>query len=111
MHTHRIILGSSLIQLGGGEEQRDEGHTCHCSPNGDASWETQLVSKFGCSWVIVSSQPRMASGLAATLAIYICNIHFNLKARAPLLMLFSSTAVYTAAVTTHGPLQLLGDMH
>ncbi len=71
--THRIILGSSLIQLVGGEEQRDEGHTCHSSPNGDASWETQHVSKFGSSWVIVSSQPRMAPGLACdsiSLAIY-----------------------------------------
>lgn len=60
-----------MIQLVGGEEQRDEGHACHSSPNGDASWETQFVSKFGCSWVIVSSQPaEWLRGLAVTLAIY-----------------------------------------
>jgi len=34
-------------------------------------------SKFGCSWVIVSSQPRMAPGLAVTPAIYISIIYIS----------------------------------
>lgn len=43
----------SLIQLAGGEERRDEGHACHSSPNGDASWETRPVSIFGSARVSV----------------------------------------------------------
>lgn len=37
------------------------------SPNGDASWETQLASKFGSSWAIVSSQ--LGHGCEACVAI------------------------------------------
>lgn len=61
------------------------------SPNGDASWETQLASKFGSSWAIVSSQlGHWLRGLCGYkpgyLSIY--NAHFNLKVPALLLMLF-----------------------
>lgn len=44
-----IILGSSLIQLAGGEERRDEGHACHSSPKwrcflGDLSSSLNLAA-------------------------------------------------------------------
>lgn len=65
----------------GGEEHRDEGHTCHSSPNGDASLETQLASNFDSSRVIVSSQPRVAQRLAMAVSpgyIYTSLMHTSI---------------------------------